>query len=214
MPPEKPVVAAVDVGRLSNVGWWHIDGSGARGGRDLDDLVTAVAADLHGGRPVALGFEAPLFVPNPATAHGLGRQRVGEAGRPWCAGAGAITLAFGIQQATYVLCRLAEMLDHPVRAGVDAGALLDGCLDLLIWEAFVSAAAKDREAEDAHIADARTAAEEFARRAATGHIRSDIEDTRVVNLVSAALITSGLTADSTLLNTPCVVVKPQRLRRD
>lgn len=207
MPPENLVVAAVDVGKLANVGWWRIAGIDASGGRDLDDLVTYLATDLRAGRSVALGFEAPLFIPNPPAASGLGRQRVGEAGRPWCAGAGTIALAFGVQQAAYVMHRLARVLDRPIRGGMDAEDLFDGSLDLLIWEAFVSAGAKDRTATDPHISDARAAAEEFERRAATGDIRSDITDTHVLNLAAAALITSGLSTDPALLTTPCPVVK-------
>ncbi|MGK8553767.1 hypothetical protein [Nocardia gipuzkoensis] len=211
MPPNQLVVAAVDVGKLANVGWWRIAGVEASGGRDLDDLVTSLAADLGEGRPVALGFEAPLFIPNPSATGGLGRQREGEAGRPWCAGAGTITLAFGVQQASYVMHRIAGTLRHPIRAGVDPDSLLSGALDLLIWEAFVSAGSKDRTAADPHISDARAAAEEFQRRAATGHVRSDVADTRVLNLAAAALLASGLAADTALLTSPCVVVKSPRL---
>ncbi|WP_040783664.1 hypothetical protein [Nocardia pneumoniae] len=211
MSPNQLVVAAVDVGKLANVGWWRIAGVEASGGRDLDDLVTSLAADLDGRRPVALGFEAPLFIPNPSATGGLGRQRVGEAGRPWCAGAGTIALAFGVQQASYVMHRLAETLHRPIRAGVDAASLLSGSLDLLVWEAFVSAGSKDRTAVDPHISDARAAAEEFQRRATTGRIRSDVADTQVLNLVAAALLASGLAADTSLLTSPCVVVKSPRL---
>ncbi|WP_067465552.1 hypothetical protein [Nocardia amamiensis] len=155
MPPNQLVVAAIDVGKLANVGWWRIAEVGASGGRDLDDLVTSLAADLNEGRPVALGFEAPLFIPNPPATGGLGRQRDGEAGRPWCAGAGTIALAFGVQQASYVTHRLAETLHRPIRAGVDAESLLSGSLDLLIWEAFVSAGSKDRTATEPHISPMR-----------------------------------------------------------
>ncbi|MBF6302547.1 hypothetical protein IU459_34150 [Nocardia amamiensis] len=211
MPPNQLVIAAVDVGKLANVGWWRIAEVEASGGRDLDDLVTSLAADLNEGRPVALGFEAPLFIPNPSSTGGLGRQREGEAGRPWCAGAGTITLAFGVQQASYVAHRIAGTLHRPIRAGVDAESLLDGSLDLLIWEAFVSAGSKDRAAADPHISDARAAAEEFQRRAATGHVRSDIAATQVLNLVAAALLASGLATDTSLLTSPCVVVKSPRL---
>ncbi|MEV0296976.1 hypothetical protein [Nocardia sp. NPDC050710] len=211
MSPDNLVVAAVDVGKLANIGWWRIAGTDACGGRDLDDLVAGLAADLDEGRSVALGFEAPLFIPNPTTVGGLGRQRVGEAGRPWCAGAGTIALAFGVQQASYVVHRFAGMLERPIRAGVDAPGLLDGSLDLLIWEAFVSAGSKDRAATDPHISDARAAAEEFERRARTGGIRSDIADTHVLNLAAAALIASGLVTDSALLTTPCVVIKSPQL---
>jgi hypothetical protein len=63
------IVVAVDVGELANIGWRRREASGkSSGGRDLYDLVEVVAADLGAGIPVALGFEAPLFIPRPAQA--------------------------------------------------------------------------------------------------------------------------------------------------
>jgi hypothetical protein len=204
----RPVIAAVDVGKLSNVGWWRIDDERASGGRDLDDLAAALTIDLNAGRPVALGIEAPIFIPAPATTAGLGRQRVGEAGRPWCAGAGTIALAFGVQQSTYLLHRIAERMTTPVRGGVDVEAFLAGRLDLLVWEAFVSAGSKDRSVDDPHVWDARAAAEEFAKRADTGAVTTDIADTSVLNLAAAGLIAAGFTDDPSVLTAPCVVVRP------
>lgn len=60
------VVLVLDVGSLVNIGWWRSLGDECgRGGRDLDDFVSAVVADLDAGRRVALGFESPLFIPCP-----------------------------------------------------------------------------------------------------------------------------------------------------
>lgn len=201
------VIAAVDVGKLSNVGWWRIADGGSGGGRDLDDLADILTADLNRGRTVALGIEAPIFIPAPTTTAGLGRQRTGEAGRPWCAGAGPIALAFGIQQTNYLLTHIAERLTTPIRAGVDVAALHADRLDLLVWEAFVSAGSKDRSVNDPHVWDARAAAEEFERRAATGVVVSDIAEPSVLNLAAAALIATGLSHDPGLLSVPCVVVR-------
>jgi hypothetical protein len=82
------VVAAVDVGAVRNIGYWRDSADGSGGGTKLEELAAQVAADLDLGRRVALGFEAPLFVPMPEDSDGLNRQRTGERGRPWCAGAG------------------------------------------------------------------------------------------------------------------------------
>jgi hypothetical protein len=205
------VVAAVDVGKLANIGWWRISGRAAAGGRDLDELASVLAEDLNAGRSVALGFEAPMFIPTPATTAGLGRQRVGEAGRPWCAGAGSSALAFGVQQAAYTLHAIAGRLDRPIQAGVDARALVEGTALLVVWEAFVSGTAKDCEAVDPHVDDARAAAGEFHRRLATATVASDIDESAVLNLAAAALIAAGLTTDTSLLRVPCVVVKAPAL---
>jgi hypothetical protein len=202
-------IAAVDVGNVANTGWWQISSSGAeQGGRDLNDLATLLADDLTRGEKVALGFEAPLFIPLPSSTEGLGRQRIGEVGRPWCAGAGASTLAFGLQEAAFVLTALARKTHHPIRGGLDLAGLASDQFDLVLWEAFVSGPAKDRTAADPHIADARAAAIEFQRRYRSGHVTSDISETEVVSLGGAVLLGAGLSTDLTLLSAPCTVVKP------
>ena len=164
------VVAAVDVGSLANIGWWRVAGETAGGGRDLDELVDALAADLNHGRSVALGFEAPIFVPLPAKAAGLCRQRVGDRGRPWSAGAGTGAPALGVQQAAYVFAGLARLVATCPRISFDPLNLDGSETTLVIWEAFVSGKAKNRAAVDPHVDDARVAVNEFSRRIALGVI--------------------------------------------
>lgn len=201
-------VAAVDVGALVNIGWWHRAPSGETlSGRDLDGLVDIVARDLISRVPVALGFEAPLFIPRPAQASALNRQRVGERGRPWCAGAGTGALALGLQQASYVFSALARQA-RP-RVSFDLHALQRGDADLLVWEAFVSGKAKDRSAEDPHIDDARRAVDEFVLRLRRGDVVSDIVEVDVLNTAASGLLASGLTDNVALLTQPCIVVKPR-----
>jgi len=199
------------VGALANIGWWHIGETSRAGGRHLNELIEVLAEDLRAHHSIALGFEAPLFVPAPASLAGLAKQRMGEAGRPWCAGAGCTALAMGVQQSAFVVRELARTVGRPVRVGFDPAPLLSGDIDLVIWEAFVSGNAKDRLAEEPHIADARVAAEEFLRRLSAGSVHSDIEDTSVLNLAAAGLLAAGLTDDIGLLSQPCVAVKAPEL---
>jgi hypothetical protein len=200
-------VLALDVGSLANIGWWRMSGSAANGGRDIQGFVEAAVLELNSARPVAIGFEAPLFIPSPSSVDGLARQRIGEAGRPWCAGAGSGALALGVQQASYVLEAIRSRTNRSLRVGFDPAALTRGELDLCIWEAFVSGKAKNPASNDPHVADARSAAEEFHRRLAAGIVDSDIDDRAVLNLVAAGIIAAGLTDDVELLKQPCVVVK-------
>ena len=130
-----------------------------------------------------MGFEAPLFIPRPSSTLGLSRQRVGDRGRPWSAGAGTGALALGIQQAAYVFACLAERI-RP-RVSFAPSALIEGGAELLIWEAFVSGNAKDRNAVDPHVDDARLAVAEFARRLAHGDVYSDVDEPLVLNLAAA-----------------------------
>lgn len=152
----EPLVAAVDVGSPANIGWWAADRDSHSSGTDLDQLALVVADALNKQRAVALGFEAPLYVPMPDTPAGLNKQRVGERGRPWCAGAGTGALAMGTQQAGYVFAKIAAALTGPVAVSFDPARLADAGT-LVVWEAFVTAAAKDRTSVNPHVDDARVA---------------------------------------------------------
>lgn len=201
------VVAAVDVGSLAHIGWWRASGNDAGGGRDLDELVEVLAADLNQHRSVALGFEAPIFVPLPAEAVGLCRGRVGEGRWPWSAGAGTAALALGVQQAAYVFAGLARRVAKRPRVSFDPGLLAGADTTLIVWEAFVSGKSKDPAAVDPHMDDARVAVEEFLQRLSSGLLRSDIDQPSVLNLAAAALLASGLSADFDLLTQEAIVVR-------
>lgn len=200
------VVAAVDVGAVRNIGYWRDSADGSGGGTKLEELATQVAADLDLGRRVALGFEAPLFVPMPDDSDALNRQRTGERGRPWCAGAGTGALAMGAQQATWLLSQIARSAQGRPLVTVDCDefARTGG---LLLWEAFVSAAGKDRSALDPHIDDARRAVRECRSRLSGPAPLSDITDSSVFSLIGAAALAAGLSDDLNLLSQPCLVVR-------
>jgi len=62
-------VAVIDIGKPGKNLGWVMSGSKASEGTDLDECIKVLAATLEAG-PLALGFEAPMFVPvrlNPAT---------------------------------------------------------------------------------------------------------------------------------------------------
>lgn len=206
-------IVAVDVGSLLNIGWWRelTESNLTSNGRDLDAVADAVVADLREEVPVALGFEAPLFVPRPSEHARLNKQRVGDKGRPWCAGAGTGALALGIQHATYVFERIAAQ--QQPRVTFDLDVLMKGDADLLVWEALVSGAAKNRAASNPHVDDARVAVREFARRIADDKVTSDIVEPDVLNLAAACLLGAGLTSDPGPLKQSCIGVKPEAGRR-
>ena len=68
-------VAVVDVGSSANLGWAIDDPD--QGGDELDGAVGAIARALRVG-PVALGFEAPQFIPMWDDPRALTRARTGE----------------------------------------------------------------------------------------------------------------------------------------
>src|SRR5437016_3157522 len=68
-------------------------------------LSYADGGPLHRG-PLALGFEAPMFVPLHLNSNNLTRARQGEGNRPFTAGAGSSALVAGLVVVPYVLSQL------------------------------------------------------------------------------------------------------------
>lgn len=200
------VVAALDVGAVRNIGWWHLVDDTASDGTDLNDLCRRIAEDLAAGRQVALGFEAPLWIPRASEIAMLGRARRGDGNRAWSAGAGPSVLATGLQQATFVLDQLMAT-GGCVPVGLDPVGWLRGDFQLLLWEAFVSATAKDRTAENPHVSDARAAVEAFRQRIAQGSPTSDCDPDQVISLLGAALLVSRMTDDLSVMGEAALVVK-------
>jgi hypothetical protein len=208
------VVAAIDVGKVVNIGWWRAAATTPPAGRhDLDELCDILADDLRRERHVALGFEAPLWVPMATTTFELGRQRPGEGTRSWGASAGAAVLACVLQQSVYVLSRIASATG-PIQATVDPLMWLGGSASLLVWEAFVSDMAKDRTTLDPHVSDARAAVQEFERRVAVGELVSDLGGENAVSIAGTALVIAGLTNDLSVHTRPTIVIKAPSLRSD
>ena len=111
-PKQHVNVGVIDIGspEKNNIGW-AIAGPMACTGKDLDAGVRALAEALKAA-PLALGFEAPMFVPMRKEAENLTRGRDGEGNRPFAAGAGATVLVTSTVVVPYVLCRLREAVPH------------------------------------------------------------------------------------------------------
>jgi hypothetical protein len=123
----------------------------------IEAMASAIIACLQAGTPVAVGFEAPLFLPVPETPDALGKARPTDAGAPsWSSQTGACVMATGIVQAAWVLRRIFEQVpEAPVSLTWESFAA-EGS-GLLIWEAFVSSTAKGQDHQD----DARIGVEAF-----------------------------------------------------
>jgi hypothetical protein len=216
------VIAVLDVGSRAKLGWCRVLKSGDQAsevdagvgdGGLIEGLIEVIGEDLLADRAVALGFEAPLFVPLPAAADDLGKGRVGEGNRPWSAGAGAAVMAYAAQQVAWVLTALRHRSgEHELSVGVDPVAWRRGDLNLLLWEAFVSGAAKDRASANQHVEDARAAAREFLHRFEAGALESDVTDRTVFSVVGAAILRAGLSTDTGLLAQAPLVIRAPDLR--
>jgi hypothetical protein len=204
------VVFCADVGSVANgkFGWAR---SAAHSGHEVDDvhdqskpsaLVRAVCSELNAGRPVALGFECPLFVPVPAAELSLGRARVGEGNRSWSAGAGTGALATGLVQAAWVLDAIRQEVEV-TDLWLDWSAFSTVGRGLFLWEAFVSGAAKGTT----HVDDASIAVAAFVAALPDPCAFASITAERPLSLIGAAAVWSGWSTDEELLRVAPPVVR-------
>lgn len=172
-------------------------------GKDLDTFIDAMTT-LGANQPLAIGFEAPLFIPTQAEASKILSGRRGEGSRPWSAGAGAAVTTAALAVVTYTLASLRRGLNEAA-ASTDINALPAHPGDTLFFEAFVTAAAKGAD----HADDALIAAREM-RALLTGDrpYRSAIDEPEVFSLLGASLLRTGWSSDLAVLSAPCLVVRP------
>jgi len=174
------------------------------GGEEIIDLAKALAGDLDDGRPVALGFECPLFLPVPSEAEQLGRARPGEGSRPWSAGAGPAALAIGVVEAAWLLRVLATDCRSTPEVFLDWAAFANGGTGLFLWEAFVSADAK----RETHLDDAAAAVERFITVLPDPSTANAVpEDRPVLSLIAGAAIWAHLDSDLDQLRRRCLVIR-------
>ncbi len=176
------------------------------GGVAIDDLVAAMREDLARGRSVALGLEAPLFLPIPAASRDLSRGRVGEGNRSFAAPAGAAVTTLGMHQAAWVLRALRQ-----VGAGSPVFTLdwrrwppPEETQLLFVWEAFVSGPAHSTE----HVRDAATAAIAFLGAEESLSAANAVCAENPMSLIGAVAIWSGWTENVDVLQQASLVIKP------
>jgi hypothetical protein len=205
----KLAIYCADIGSVprGRFGWARSDTDEAgierhRGGTEIIDLVDAVAEDLAAGRPVALGFECPLFVGVPTQPLRLGTARRGEGNRSWSAGAGAGALATGLVEVAWILSELRHRCPG-TEAHVDWSRFARAGKGVFLWEAFVSADAKAAT----HVDDATIAFRTFREALPDPNAANAVGAERPLSLLGGALIWSGWRDDVDLLHTPCVVIK-------
>jgi hypothetical protein len=201
-------VAVINVGKPGKNLGWAIDEPDEEG-TDLDACIKTLIVSLGKG-PVALGFEAPLFVPIRHDPLTLTAGRKGEFGRPFSAGAGATVLVTSLVVVPYVLNRLRKGLPH-ASATFDWQHPLTKPGRLLLFEAFVTDQRKT--ATTRHIEDARLAIADFRRgMVSPERFESSVTPDECMNLLGAALLRTGWSSDVALLSTPCLVIRSGNIR--
>jgi hypothetical protein len=161
------MIYAIDVGSTLAGGngaafaWAKVPAAGGQlvVGTDPVGLADSVASDLRSGASVALGLEAPLFIPVPHDAKRLSRGRENEGNRSWAAPAGGYVTTLALHQTAWLLRRLHAACSEACDLTVDPARWSQPEQErpvLFCWEAFVSG-----PAHSSHTRDAATAAMYF-----------------------------------------------------
>lgn len=201
--PDEIVIGAIDVGAPKNIGWAILFDGKEYSGRDLDEFIE-LFAELANGNPSALGFECPLFIPLHDELANLTRQRVGEAGRPWSAGAGATVTTIGLAIVSYTLRKLRERM--PEATATQDWKAWPREKDLLVWEAFISGA--NHAGPGGHHLDAHMAATGFKLAINNLDSANAIQPVNVLSLAGACLARNGWGNPPSELSKPCLVIRP------
>jgi hypothetical protein len=201
MTDESLHVAVVDIGSLTNLGWAVGGPSVNDSGPDIDLCIEALASALSKG-PLALGFEAPMFVPHGRKRCDLDKARKGEGDRPYSAGAGAYALRKGLVTIPYILQGLLHRAKSARPTFRWQNRLSER--DLLLFEAFVVHVGESVN----HEGCARLALQRFPRDwEERASLESAIDEPCTMNLLGAMLLRMGWTKNVKMLSEPCLVVR-------
>lgn len=219
LPPR--VIYAVDVGAPgSGLAWARLaphEGPIPVGSTDYDLFLERLARDLRANLPVALGFEAPLFLPVAPIIGDLTRARLNEPG-PWSFGPGAYVATVVIPLMALTLRHIRSAVAPPPQVSLDATCWLASDAlgsSLLLWEAFVWGAGHAREPNAAglraDVQDAATAVRAFvAWEAVEPREPSSVTAQDPISIVGAALLWSGLDTNLGLLHQQTLVLRPMQ----
>jgi hypothetical protein len=202
-------VAVIDIGKPGKNFGWSMAGPRPSEGEDIDDCIKALALALNEDG-LALGFEAPMFVPMRQDPAMLLAARNGECGkgrpsRPFSAGAGPTALVTALVVVPYVLTRLRSMAPK-ASATLDWRSSLRGPKHLLLFEAFVTNQRKTVTSR--HIEDARLAVAAFqSGMTDPATFESSVIEPDCLNLLSAMMLRTQWSDDPGLLQQPCLVVR-------
>ena len=202
---KKVVIGAIDVGAPRNMGWAIVEGKNEEHGTDLDEFIVRFAKRIQ-GKPSALGFECPLFVPCRDELSTITKARQGDGSRSWSAGAGATVTTIGLAVVTYTLRKLnAELGEAFPKAMLDWKRWPDGDA-LLLWEAFVSGA--NHAAPGEHWRDALNAAKGFQAALDDLDAANAVIEESVFSTIGAAMLRCGVSTDVGVIQESCLVLRP------
>lgn len=169
----------------------------------IESLAASVVQILRDGGPVALGFEAPLFIPVPENPDRLGKARPCDAPSPsWSSSVGASVLATAMVQIPWTL-RFIHQQVPDLQVHVQWPPFAQRQDGLLLWEAFVSGAAKGQTHEE----DARSGVQAFCKQLPNPGDPIATETERPFSVVAAAAIWAGFDLPIEDLHDGCLLVR-------
>jgi len=177
-----------------------------QGSSDIQQLIKRLELDIEGGYSVALGFEAPLFIPIPEDSEDLSKGRDGEGNRSFASRVGLTVCALGIHQSAWILKRLHESSSCKCEFTLDLQCWPpSGHRPVLFcWEAFISGGAHS----DQHLRDAATAVVFFVDNEQSLQKANAVRVENTISLIGAVALWSGWTSDLHYLHRPTLVLKP------
>lgn len=166
--------------------------------------------DLEVGYSIALGFEAPLFIPVPESANDLSRGREGEGNRSFAAPAGGYVTTLGMHQAAWVLDKIHSSCGDTCRFTLNPQDWKPNTPEqvLFCWEAFVAETAHSNSKQE-HLEDAATAAMKFLDKEKDITTENAVTIERPFSLIRAVALWSGWTKDLQVLrHSQTLIIKP------
>lgn len=169
----------------------------------IESLAVSVVQILRDGEPVALGFEAPLFIPVPEKPDRLGKARPCDAPSPsWSSSVGASVLATAMVQIPWTLRFIHQQVPH-LQVHVQWPPFAQRQDGLLLWEAFVSGAAKGQTHEE----DARSGVQAFCEQLPNPGDPIATETERPFSVLAAAALWAGFDLPIEDLRGGCLLVR-------
>jgi len=201
-------IYAVDVGSVGkgHFGWARKPSKDINPTKfsEIQTLADFLSKDLSKGLPVALGFEAPLFIPIPHNCEELGKRReMDPSDRAWSANAGACVLAAVSAQMPWILREVSRKVSTPFTCFLSWDKFKAKKEGLFIWEAIVTKEAKGKD----HIDDAFIAIRAFKKFLSCPSNFQQGKNSSFLNLAACALLLSGLSRKISLIKESCLVVE-------
>lgn len=184
-----------------------------KGSQSIAQLTQYLCNDLAAGAAIALGFEAPLFipVPEPDQPTRLSLSRTGEGDRSWSAPAGGYVATLALHQAAWLLKAIAPAHLSSCALTLNASNWTPGRSQPLLfcWEAFVSKHAHAQATDpQPHLRDAATAAVCFQQRERNLREPPLVSANPCLSLIGAAALWSGWRSDVAVLHEEALVLRP------